>query len=44
MPYGVVAFPGGKGTQNMIEQAEKAGVKVWRPIPDDYKPKAIFLK
>lgn len=24
----VVAFPGGKGTQNMIQQAEKAGVPV----------------
>lgn len=26
----VIAFPGGIGTQNMIEQAEKAGVKVER--------------
>lgn len=24
----VVAFPGGRGTANMIEQAEKAGIKV----------------
>lgn len=27
-PDGLVAFPGGIGTRNMIEQAEKAGVKV----------------
>lgn len=26
----VVAFPGGRGTQNMVNQAEKAGVKVFR--------------
>lgn len=29
-PDGVVAFPGGAGTANMISQAEAAGVKVWR--------------
>jgi hypothetical protein len=27
-PDGVIAFPGGKGTANMVEQAKKAGVKV----------------
>lgn len=27
-PDVVIAFPGGKGTQNMIELAKKAGVKV----------------
>lgn len=26
----VIAFPGGRGTANMVEQAEKAGVKVIR--------------
>lgn len=30
-PDGVVAFPGGKGTADMIAQAEAAGLKVWRP-------------
>lgn len=29
-PDGVVAFPGNKGTRDMIMQAERAGVKVWR--------------
>lgn len=28
LPHGVVAFPGGPGTKNMIELAEKAGVPV----------------
>jgi len=32
-PDKVLAFPGGSGTENMIKQAEKAGIKVWR-----YKP------
>jgi hypothetical protein len=31
-PQLVVAFPGGGGTANMVEQAEAAGVKV-KPIP-----------
>lgn len=31
-PDGVVAFPGGTGTANMIRQSEAAGVTVWRPI------------
>lgn len=30
-PDGVVAFPGGRGTADMIRQAEAAGVPVWRP-------------
>ena len=29
-PDVVLAFPGGKGTENMISQAEKAGVRVVR--------------
>lgn len=29
---GVVAFPGGRGTQHMIESAEAAGVKVHQPL------------
>lgn len=31
-PQGVVAFPGGTGTADMVAQAERAGVKVWRPF------------
>jgi hypothetical protein len=31
-PHGVVAFPGGTGTADMIAQAELAGVKVWKPF------------
>jgi hypothetical protein len=30
-PDAVVAFPGGRGTADMIARAEKAGLKVWRP-------------
>lgn len=30
-PDGVVAFPGGKGTEGMIALAELAGLTVWRP-------------
>jgi hypothetical protein len=30
-PDGVVAFPGGRGTADMIARAEKVGLKVWRP-------------
>jgi len=29
-PDGVVAFPGGSGTADMIRRAEAAGVPVWR--------------
>lgn len=32
-PDGVVAFPGGRGTANMIAQARAAGVKVYIPYP-----------
>lgn len=31
-PDGVIAFPGSRGTADMIFQAEAAGVKVWRPF------------
>lgn len=31
LPNLVVAFPGGRGTANMIENARKEGVKVWQP-------------
>lgn len=36
-PHGVVAFPGGSGTADMIQRAEEAGVKVMRvkPVVDD---------
>lgn len=30
-PNLVVAFPGGAGTRNMVELAERAGVTVWQP-------------
>ena len=30
-PIGVVAFPGGRGTADMVRAAEAAGVPVWRP-------------
>lgn len=31
-PDGVVAFPGGSGTKDMVKQARAAGVTVWKPI------------
>lgn len=31
-PDGVVAFPGGRGTADMIERAEMAGLIVWKPV------------
>ena len=30
-PDGVIAFPGGRGTADMIAAAREAGVKVWMP-------------
>jgi hypothetical protein len=30
-PDGVVAFPGGRGTADMVAKAEAAGLKVWFP-------------
>jgi len=29
---GLVAFPGGPGTADMIRQAERCGIPVWRPV------------
>lgn len=31
-PDGVVAFPGGRGTADMVRRAEAAGLKVWFPV------------
>lgn len=31
-PDGVVAFPGGRGTADMIARAKKAGLTVWLPM------------
>lgn len=30
-PDGVVAFPGGRGTADMVRRADAAGIKVWFP-------------
>jgi hypothetical protein len=32
-PQLVVAFPGGRGTADMVRAATKRGVQVWRPLP-----------
>lgn len=32
-PDGVIAFPGGAGTADMVRRARKAGIKVWEPKP-----------
>ncbi len=32
-PEGVVAFPGNRGTADMIRQAKFNGIKVWQPKP-----------
>lgn len=37
-PHLVVAFPGGRGTDNMVSQARAAGVPVWMPLHDDRIP------
>jgi hypothetical protein len=29
---GCVAFPGGRGTADMVRRAEAAGIKVWKPF------------
>ena len=34
VPDGVIAFPGGKGTADMVNQARKAGIKVWEPFAE----------
>jgi hypothetical protein len=31
-PTGVVAFPGGRGTADMIRAAKESGLQVWEPI------------
>jgi hypothetical protein len=31
-PEGVVAFPGGKGTADMVQRARAAGLTVWEPV------------
>ncbi len=31
-PNAVIAFPGGPGTANMIQQAESRGIRVWQPL------------
>lgn len=33
-PDGVVAFPGGNGTRDMINQSIKAGLRVWQPYKE----------
>ena len=38
-PKGVVAFPGGNGTANMIRQAKDAGLNVWEISAEQNKPK-----
>ena len=30
-PDAVIAFPGGKGTANMVSQAESQHINIWRP-------------
>ncbi len=33
-PDGVLAFPGNRGTADMVKQADRAGVPVWQPYRD----------
>lgn len=33
-PEGVIAFPGGAGTADMVAAAREAGVPVWQPFPN----------
>lgn len=32
---GVIAFPGGAGTADMVQQAALRGLKIWRPVRAD---------
>lgn len=32
-PDGIIAFPGGRGTADMVRRGLSTGVKVWRPAP-----------
>lgn len=34
----VVAFPGGRGTEDMVRRATEAGVRVWRPLDAHFVP------
>lgn len=34
----VVAFPGGRGTADMVRRAEAKGIQVWRPTDEEPKP------
>lgn len=42
-PDMVVAFPGGKGTADMVHKAEAAGVVVWKPLEGEGKIKFSVL-
>ena len=35
-PEGVIAFPGGRGTSDMVRRARKAGLPVWFPLGGDW--------
>jgi predicted Rossmann-fold nucleotide-binding protein len=37
----VIAFPGGRGTANMIEQAHAAHVPVWEPLAETPSPSSL---
>lgn len=43
-PDGVVAFPGDRGTRDMIRKAEAAGLKVWRTGGWPTDPKSADLR
>ena len=34
----VVAFPGGRGTADMVRRAEAKGIQVWRPEAGEVRP------
>ncbi len=38
-PDGIIAFPGGRGTSDMVRKARKARVRVWFPLGDDWLTK-----
>lgn len=35
-PDGVIAFPGGRGTSDMVRKARAAGLPVWFPLGSDW--------
>ena len=38
-PQALIAFPGGRGTADMVHLAQQAGLPIWRPAQDENIPR-----